>query len=129
VDVKEGVQEQSRRHAYLLGFLGVKQVAVVASKMDLVDYAEAIFDRVRDDCSAVIRGLDIRPAAFIPVSATDGENVVTRSPPTPWRRRGSPSTTPSSCSAETSSAIRCTPRGSPTFSPRMSSGSAAHRCH
>ena len=86
VDVKEGVQEQSRRHAYLLGFLGVKQVAVVASKMDLVDYAEAIFDRVRDDCSAVIRGLDIRPAAFIPVSATDGENVVTRSPRTPWYR-------------------------------------------
>src|SRR3989442_7565562 len=72
VDAKEGVQEQSRRHAYLLSFLGIRQVAVVVSKMDLVEFSQTIFDRVTDDYTPVLADLGLRPVAFIPVSASRG---------------------------------------------------------
>ena len=84
VDAKEGVQEQSRRHAYLLSFLGIRQVAVVVSKMDLVEFSQTIFDRVTDDYTPVLADLGLRPVAFIPVSASDGDNVTVHSERLPW---------------------------------------------
>ena len=84
VDATEGAREQSFRHAYLLAFLGVRDVAVVISKMDLVDYSQAVFERIRAECAAFLQTIGIRPRAFIPVSATAGDNVVSRSPRTGW---------------------------------------------
>ncbi len=84
VDAKEGVQEQSCRHAYLLSFLGIKHVAVVVSKMDLVDWSETAFNRLVDDYAPVLAKLNLQPVAFIPVSAKDGDNLISRSPCSPW---------------------------------------------
>jgi bifunctional enzyme CysN/CysC len=84
VDAKEGVQEQSRRHAYLLSFLGIRQIAVVVSKMDLVEFSQTIFDRVTDDYTAVLTDLGLQPVAFIPVAASEGDNVTVHSERLPW---------------------------------------------
>jgi bifunctional enzyme CysN/CysC len=84
VDAKEGVQEQSRRHAYLLSFLGIRQIAVVVSKMDLVDFSHTIFDRIVDDYTPVLGDLGLAPVAFVPVSASEGDNVTGRSARLPW---------------------------------------------
>ena len=86
IDAREGVQEQSRRHAYLLSFLGVRYVAVIVSKMDLAAYAEDAFVRIRDEYEAFLASLGIRPAAFIPISAKDGENITERSRRVAWYR-------------------------------------------
>lgn len=86
VEAREGVQEQSRRHAYLLSFLGIRSVAVIVSKMDLVGYDEAVFERIRAEYGAFLESLRIRPLAFVPVSARDGENVTGRPARMPWFR-------------------------------------------
>jgi bifunctional enzyme CysN/CysC len=84
VDVREGALEQSRRHAYLLHLLGVKQVAVVVNKMDAVDYNAFKFDGVAGQITRYLAGLGITPTHIIPVSARDGQNIVTRATETDW---------------------------------------------
>ena len=84
IDVREGVQENSRRHGYLLSFLGVEQVVVLVNKMDLVDWQEEAFSRVRDRFGEFLEGLGIRPVAYIPVSGREGDNLVSLSPRMPW---------------------------------------------
>ena len=84
IDASEGVQEQTCRHAYLLSFLGVKNVAVVVSKMDLVDYDERTFEAIRAEYGRFLATLGVTPLAFVPISAREGENVVSRSPRMPW---------------------------------------------
>ncbi|MBI1847562.1 MAG: adenylyl-sulfate kinase [Candidatus Rokubacteria bacterium] len=84
VDAKEGIQEQSRRHAYLLSFLGITKVAVVVSKMDLVEYSETIFDRIRDEYTHFLAGLNLHPLAFVPISAVAGENLLGPSDRLAW---------------------------------------------
>ena len=84
VDVREGALEQSRRHAYLLHLLGVKQVAVVVNKMDAVDYNAFKFDGVAGQITRYLAGLGITPTAIIPVSSRDGQNIATRAAETDW---------------------------------------------
>jgi bifunctional enzyme CysN/CysC len=84
VDAREGVQEQSYRHAYLLSFLGVRTVAVVVTKMDLVDYGREVFERIRAEYSRFLEDLEIRPVGFVPVSAVGGDNVTARTSRMPW---------------------------------------------
>ena len=84
IDASEGVQEQTCRHAYLLSFLGVRNVAVVVSKMDLVGYDEARFDAIRAEYGRFLATLGVTPLAFVPISARDGENIVTRSTRMSW---------------------------------------------
>ena len=84
IDAGEGVQEQSYRHAYLLSFLGVRDVAVIVSKMDLVDYSQEVFERIRKEYTAFLETIGVHPGAFIPISAREGDNVVTRSPRLGW---------------------------------------------
>ena len=84
IDAAEGVQEQSRRHGYLLHLLGVRQVAVLVNKMDLVGYAAERFGQVAEDYRAYLAGLGVEPVAFIPVSAREGDNIVRHSPAMPW---------------------------------------------
>lgn len=84
VDAREGVQEQSYRHAYLLSFLGVRTVAVVVTKMDLVDYGQEVFERIRAEYRRFLEDLKIRPVGFVPVSAVGGDNVTARTSRMPW---------------------------------------------
>lgn len=84
IDAVEGVMDQSRRHGYLLKLLGIPQVAVVVNKMDLLDYGQAAFERVKTEYTAFLSGLGLAPMAFVPASARDGENVVHLDGRMPW---------------------------------------------
>jgi bifunctional enzyme CysN/CysC len=76
IAANEGVQEQSKRHAYLLSMLGVDQVIVLINKMDLVDYSESVFREIEREYRVFLEKLGIRPIVFIPISARDGLNLV-----------------------------------------------------
>jgi bifunctional enzyme CysN/CysC len=76
IAANEGVQEQSRRHAYLLSLLGVSRVLVLVNKMDLVNYSSAVFAEIEAEYRAFLKHLRIEPIRFIPISARDGVNLV-----------------------------------------------------
>jgi bifunctional enzyme CysN/CysC len=84
LDAHEGLQEQTRRHAYLLSLLGVKQVLVAVNKMDLVDFSQEKFEQLERDYRAFLEPYDIRPLAFIPMSAKLGHNIVVPSDKMRW---------------------------------------------
>ena len=84
IGADEGVREQSRRHAYLLGMLGIRQVIVVVNKMDLVDYSEKRFREIEQDYRKFLRELGLDARTFIPASAKQGENVATASMKIKW---------------------------------------------
>lgn len=86
IDAAEGVQEQSRRHGYLLSLLGIRQVVVVVNKMDLVRYEEKVFAQIEAAYRAFLGELELLPRHFIPASALQGDNVVQRSACMPWYR-------------------------------------------
>jgi bifunctional enzyme CysN/CysC len=86
VDALEGVRDQTRRHAYLLHLLGVKQVAVVVNKMDRVDFSAVRFQAISDEISAHLIELGVTPAAVIPISARDGDGVATHTDRIGWYR-------------------------------------------
>ena len=77
IAANEGVQEQSRRHAYLLSLLGVGKVLVLVNKMDLVDYSSAVFTQIEAEYRSFLKQLRIEPIRFIPISARDGVNLIT----------------------------------------------------
>jgi bifunctional enzyme CysN/CysC len=84
LDARRGITEQSRRHAFLATLLGVPHVVVCVNKMDLVDFDETVFEAIRDEFSEFATRLRVRDMTFIPVSALQGDNVVTRSERMPW---------------------------------------------
>ncbi len=84
VDAREGVQENSRRHATMLTMLGVRQVAVLVNKMDLVGWSQAAFDAIAGEMHDFMARVQIQAAAFVPVSGREGANLVTRSTAMPW---------------------------------------------
>ncbi len=75
VDAAEGVREQTRRHGYLLHLLGVRQVAVAISKMDLVDYDEVRFTEVSREISHYLGEIGVVPTFIVPISGRDGDNI------------------------------------------------------
>jgi bifunctional enzyme CysN/CysC len=84
VDARHGLVEQSRRHAFLASLLRVPHLVLCVNKMDLVDYDQAVFDRICDEFRAFATKLDVTDLTFIPVSALKGDNVVNRSENMPW---------------------------------------------
>jgi bifunctional enzyme CysN/CysC len=80
----EGVQEQSRRHGYMLSMLGIEQVVVVVNKMDAVDYDQATFDAIEATYREFLQEIGVQPRAFLPVSAREGDNVVGPSDKLSW---------------------------------------------
>ncbi len=84
IDAVEGIQEQSRRHALLLSLLGVKQVAVVVNKMDLVAFDEVRFQHIRSEALKFLVPLGVEPQYVIPISAKKGHNIIHTSPNMPW---------------------------------------------
>ena len=73
----EGVREQSRRHGQLLSLLGLREVIVAVNKMDLAAFAEDRFRKIESEYTAFLQSLGLRARAFVPMSASGGENVVT----------------------------------------------------
>jgi bifunctional enzyme CysN/CysC/sulfate adenylyltransferase subunit 1 len=86
VDARAGVLEQSRRHAAIAGLLRIPHLVVAVNKMDLVDWSEARFAEIRAEFEGFLPRLGIHDVKFIPLSALNGDNVVERSPHTPWYR-------------------------------------------
>jgi bifunctional enzyme CysN/CysC len=84
VDARNGLTEQSRRHAFLTTLLRVPHMVLAVNKMDLVDYSAEVFERICEEFSAFAARLDIGDLAFIPISALHGDNVVDRSANMPW---------------------------------------------
>jgi bifunctional enzyme CysN/CysC len=84
VDVRHGVVEQTRRHTVLVSLLGVPHLVICVNKMDLVGWSEPAFQRVIEEFTEFAAKLELRDVTFIPISALSGDNVVERSPNTPW---------------------------------------------
>lgn len=84
IDAHEGVQENSRRHGYMMAMLGIRQIAVLVNKMDLVEHAQSHFEGIVREYSAFLDQIGIKPACFIPVSGRGGENVARRSTAMAW---------------------------------------------
>lgn len=84
LDATEGVQEQTRRHAWLLGIVGIKDVCVAVNKMDAVGYSEDRFQDLREAAQALLREFGIAAVAVIPISARLGDNIAQPSPNMPW---------------------------------------------
>lgn len=84
IDANEGVQEQSRRHGYLLHLLGIRQIAVLVNKMDLQGYAEARFNAIEAEYRLFLKGIGLEPKLFIPIAAKHGDNIATLSTSMPW---------------------------------------------
>jgi len=84
VDARLGVLEQSRRHAYLASMLGIPHLLVAVNKMDLRDYAEAVYTQIKTEFDAFTAALHFKDVTYVPVSALKGDNVVNRSAHTPW---------------------------------------------
>jgi bifunctional enzyme CysN/CysC len=84
IDAHEGVQENSRRHGYLLDLLGIRQIAVLVNKMDLVDYSQERFNAIEAEYRAWLRQLKLEPTRFIPISAREGDNIAAPGKNMPW---------------------------------------------
>jgi sulfate adenylyltransferase large subunit len=84
VDARKGMLEQSRRHAFLASLLRVPHLVVAVNKMDLVDWSEETFEAIRDEFSAFASKLNVPDLTVVPISALNGDNVVTHSQNTPW---------------------------------------------
>jgi bifunctional enzyme CysN/CysC len=84
IDASEGVQEQTRRHGYLLRLIGVRQVVIVVNKMDLVDYSQKVFDTVSSEYRDFLASIGVVAQIFIPVSAREGDNIAARGENLTW---------------------------------------------
>jgi bifunctional enzyme CysN/CysC len=84
VDARKGVLEQTKRHAYIAYLLGIRYFIFAINKMDLVDFDRSRFQAIRGDCLQFTRRFNSVTTNFIPVSATEGDNVVNRSHNMPW---------------------------------------------
>src|SRR5690606_26912604 len=84
IDARKGVLEQSRRHAFIASLLRIPHLVVAVNKMDLVDYDRARFDEIVEEFSSFAAKLDVNDLTFIPLSALNGDNVVSRSPNMEW---------------------------------------------
>ncbi|MDE2623545.1 MAG: sulfate adenylyltransferase subunit CysN, partial [Betaproteobacteria bacterium] len=84
VDARQGVLTQTRRHAYLVSLMGIRHVVLAINKMDLVQFDEAVHNRIRDHFEAFAKPLGLTDITAIPVSALQGDNITARSAQTPW---------------------------------------------
>ena len=84
IDARQGVLTQTRRHSYIASLLGIRHVVVAVNKMDLLGFSQERFDAIRDDYVNFVKPLGFESITCIPMSALNGDNVVTASPETPW---------------------------------------------
>jgi bifunctional enzyme CysN/CysC len=86
IDANEGVQENSRRHGYMMAMLGISQVAVLVNKMDLVKFDQGHFEGIVREYTGFLEQIGVHPACFIPAAGRDGDNIAGRSKRMPWYR-------------------------------------------
>ena len=84
IDGNEGIQEQSKRHGYILSLLGIQKAYVLVNKMDLIDYSEEKFNAIKQEMNEFLHGLHVYPLKYIPISAFHGENITMKSDKMPW---------------------------------------------
>jgi len=84
IDARNGVVEQTKRHSYIASLLQIPHVLVCINKMDLVDYKQSDFDKIKEQYKDFAAKLDIQDFNFIPISALKGDNVVNRSENMNW---------------------------------------------
>jgi bifunctional enzyme CysN/CysC len=84
VDARKGLLTQTRRHSYIVSLLGIRHVVLAVNKMDLVDHDPAVFARIADDYRALATQLGIPDVTAIPLSALNGDNMLSRSERMPW---------------------------------------------
>jgi bifunctional enzyme CysN/CysC len=84
IDARYGVQTQTKRHSFIASLLGIHHIIVAVNKMDLVDYSEATFNKIKQDYMQFTQSLALQDITFIPMSALDGDNVVNPSEYMPW---------------------------------------------
>ena len=84
VDARHGILPQTKRHSFIVSLLGIRHIVVAINKMDIVDYDEAVFERIKADYIDFASRLDLPDVHFMPISALKGDNVVTNSPRMPW---------------------------------------------
>jgi len=84
IDARHGVQTQTKRHSFIVSLLGIKHILVAVNKMDLVDYSETVFNRIRRDYLDFVAKFDTHDIRFIPISALKGDNVVNPSADMAW---------------------------------------------
>ena len=84
IDARNGVIEQTRRHAIIASLLQIPHLVICINKMDLVNYSEEVYETIRDDFERFAAKLDVHDVTFIPISALQGDNVVDRSENMEW---------------------------------------------
>ncbi len=84
IDARYGVITQTKRHTFLVSLLGIKHVVVAVNKMDLVDFSQDVFEKIRGEYESFVAQLDVPDVRFIPISALKGDNVVDRSENMKW---------------------------------------------
>ncbi len=84
IDARKGVLTQTRRHSFVASLMGIKNVVVAVNKMDMVDYGQEAFEEIERDYRAFAENLDIKNITCIPLSALNGENMVTPSNKMDW---------------------------------------------
>ena len=84
IDVEEGIQEQSRRHCYLLRLLGLKEIIIVVNKMDLIEYSQRKFNHLKKQIVEYLSDIDLACKAVVPISARDGQGLIDLSEKMPW---------------------------------------------
>jgi bifunctional enzyme CysN/CysC len=84
IDAKEGIREQSKRHGVLLHLLGVRQIAVLVNKMDMVGYDQKVFDAIEKEYRSYLKTLGVEPTCFIPISAREGDLIINKSDAMTW---------------------------------------------
>jgi bifunctional enzyme CysN/CysC len=84
VDARHGVLPQTKRHSFIVSLLGIKHIVVAINKMDIVDYDQTVFERIKADYIDFASRLELPDVHFMPISALKGDNVVTNSPNMPW---------------------------------------------
>jgi len=84
IDAAEGVRENSRRHGYMISMLGIKQIAVLVNKIDLVDYSRDVYEQIVSEYTAFLKDISVTPVCFIPVSGMKGDNIAELSSTMDW---------------------------------------------
>jgi len=84
IDAKEGIRENSKRHGYMISFLGIRNITVCVNKMDLVDYDQKIFEDIKVEFTEFLKEINLKPKQFIPISARVGDNIASLSKNIPW---------------------------------------------
>jgi sulfate adenylyltransferase subunit 1 len=84
IDARYGIQTQTKRHSFITNLLGIKHLVVAINKMDLVDFSEEVYERIKADYLHFAKEVGLKDIIFIPLSALDGDNIVNKSEKTPW---------------------------------------------